>query len=183
MASERKSELELLHALGELIVWFQNAENWMKKFVGVLLDIKDEKLCKIVTSDMPFQPLWHVLMSLYRYREEDKSSVKQFEKLLWTIEQLEKKRNKLIHSGWFSSPSGIIQVKSTAKFRNGLNVVEEAYDISKIKDISKQLKKATQELVLKFYYGWLAGHAPELADRIYYKKVYEKSQETKTKET
>ena len=131
-------ETEFLAAYGKLSVKFAFTEELMKQFINFLLDPKDSKVGSCITADMPFNPLYHALMSLYRLKENNEDLVNIFSKLLDDIKKIEEKRNKFIHSIWRinSSSNTAIRFKRTAKFSVGLNRDDKEYDISEInKDI------------------------------------------------
>jgi hypothetical protein len=160
MNTTSKLKTELLVALGELTVRFSYMEVEMKHFIGNLINMDDQRIGKIITSDMPFKPLWHALMSLYRHSELDKSLVKEFQTLLNSVEELESKRNNLIHSDWILSPFKIIKSKSTAKFGRGLSTEVREYKLTEIKHLNVEISKATRELT-KFKTRWLTKHPSE----------------------
>jgi len=149
-------------ALGNLTAQFAFTEEWMKYFIALLLNKEDEKLGRSVVADMSFQPLWHALMSLYRYTETDPKLVKKLEDLLREIQKLATKRNDLIHSYWFvGNPSKqIMRIKTKAKFDRGLQMTIEPMDVEQVQSIVREINVANDRLI-DFVLDWSEAHPPK----------------------
>jgi hypothetical protein len=146
MESESAIEfkIEFFRSFGEYFYEFSFIEELMKQFINSLLDSKDDDVGSCITADMPFNGLYHSLMSLYRLKEKDPLMVEKLEKVLGDIKGLEERRNKFIHSIWKIDPktSTAKRSKRTAKFGVGLNRDDKKYNIAEINKENDLLKDA-----------------------------------------
>jgi hypothetical protein len=160
--SRRELESEFFMALGKFTYQFSILEDVMKVFAGMLINVNNEDIGRIMTSSTSFQPLYHSLMSLYRSQETEQSLVTEFEKLLDETYKLNEKRNNLIHSIWDVgvTSDSIKRTKRTARFSKGLQMEVETYQVDDINELTDQLIEATQALFM-FSFNWQVKHPSE----------------------
>lgn len=152
MSSPSELNNRLLVELGKVTVNFSKVEHQMKLLVAFLINPHNQKVGTIITADMPFSPLYHNLMSLFRNQVSNKKRIELMEKTLREIEALEKKRNTLIHSQWYVTfpKEEIKRFKATAKFSQGLSVTLEKFDPKAVSELNNGLIKAALTLTNLF---------------------------------
>jgi hypothetical protein len=151
---------EFFMAFGEFNYIFALIEELMKQFINAFIDNRHSKVGGCITADMPFNPLYHALMSLCRLKEP--TMVEKLESALNAIDTLEKTRNKHIHAVWKIDPDTktITRLKNTAKFGIGFNPDRKEYTLSTIRiDIDELI---TQGIVLNaLLEKWTTENSPK----------------------
>jgi hypothetical protein len=111
----------ILTAIGDVVVSFALLEQEVQNLSGTMLD-QDAKVGKIVAASMSFSNRRALAISLFKHRYGESEDLELLRKLLRTAEQMEVKRNQIMHSIWGKGPSPetVVRLKATAREREGL---------------------------------------------------------------
>jgi hypothetical protein len=138
-----------LKSIGDITVSFSLLEWYLQIMVGSLLD-ENQKVSKIITSELSFKGVKALLMSLYIEKlGKDDADYNQLKGLLNRCGQAEGKRNQITHSMWGVGKNTdlITRIKTTAKEKHGIRFQNERMSPKDIEGIASEINQLTKELV------------------------------------
>jgi hypothetical protein len=154
--AEEKSWLpdEHLKALGQIIISFAYLEYLLKVNCGTLIISKLPHIGNVVTAELSFQNLLHLIVSIFKSTFKNKELQKRVEDLVNRIDnKIRPRRNMVAHSIWFPDSRGekvkgefVGRFKTTAKRRKGLDYQLEKYSAQDLWDIVSEIKDCTDGL-------------------------------------
>jgi hypothetical protein len=135
-----------LEALGLISANFQCLEMYMQIFAWDLIG-EDQNVGQIVTSQLSFQRLCDLLVSLFKYRTKDSRLIQELERLVKRASEVAGQRDVAIHSCWAGDlETEILRVKMTAKRKSGLKHQFEDTDPESLLTIARSIKRVWEDL-------------------------------------
>jgi hypothetical protein len=144
----RNRKDRFLAALGLISVNFQCLEKHMEFFAWALIG-EEQGVGQIVTSQLSFQRLCDLLVSLFRYRTEDSGLIQELEGLVKRASQVVGERDIATHSCWAGDLDlDILRVKVTAKRKTGLQHQYEHVDPDDLLTIAHSIKQVWEDMLM-----------------------------------
>ena len=108
----------------------------------------DQRVGQIITSQMSFQNLVHLLGSLFKHRGFDAEKITAFDKLLGEAMQIEQRRNEITHSIWAThqDEGKSSRVKITARFKKGFEMQWEPMGVDELKQIADSITNVAHKI-------------------------------------
>jgi len=95
---------EHFHPLGQINANFSDLEADISNLIWSLIGA-NKRIGQIVTDRVPFARLLTMLNLLFEERCEDKRLCAELKKLVKRTDKIRKRRNKFVHSVWFTNPT------------------------------------------------------------------------------
>lgn len=116
--------------LGRMLLRFNALESISRFVFCQLLDDIPEREAEALLSSLPFQRLRQALLGIYRERAGDGPEVEELRKLLQKADQLEQRRNALVHSSYVYSalPARFDRVKIKVGGNGSINAQLESFE-------------------------------------------------------
>jgi len=138
---------EHLKHIGDITVSFAMLESVIQFFTWMLF-ADNQRIGQIVTSELSFNKLRALLISLYleRYREDD--DFKTLRSLMQRAAAAEEKRNQITHSMWGAGGDAdtITRIKTTAKEKHGFRFHDENISSEKLSSFVIEIKGLASEI-------------------------------------
>lgn len=137
----------LFSEIGRVTVRWAELEDVLADFIVCLLNDERTYTC-IVATELGYQGLTNLLVSLYIARHGDDTDLASLRKLLAQADAVEQTRNQIVHSTWVSAgaPHVVTRIKSTAKRKRGYDTVVENYDLDRFRAVSDEIARVRSEL-------------------------------------
>ena len=138
---------QLFAEIGRVTVRWAELEDVLGDFVASLLD-DERKYTRVIATELSYQGLTNLLVSLYIERNGDDSDLASLRQLLARADAVEQIRNQIVHSTWISAgaPHVVTRVKSTAKRKRGYSTTVENYDLDRFRAVSDEIAKVRSAL-------------------------------------
>jgi hypothetical protein len=143
---DRQDEIHRL--IGRVSSNFNGLEKYIQTLITQLIGA-GQQLGEIITSELSFRNLISLLFSLYKFKKTDKKYIDKMDKICKKANELEQKRNQVIHSTWafnIKSEKEVLRVKTTSKYKKGLNYVFENKNINELHILSDDIVKLISEV-------------------------------------
>lgn len=139
---------DMLTLIGDITVSFSTLEHKFQLIASDLISRTDNKLGLIITSELSFQRLRALNVSLYLHKYGEDENHGKFRELISKAAELENKRNGIIHSIWISSgqPGVVVRSKTTAKEKKGLKHFHEEIGLPHLKEFLLNIKTLSHEV-------------------------------------
>jgi hypothetical protein len=130
--------------LGRLTFEYSILESYLSRLLLALLKA-DEHAGNTVLSQLSFRTILTSVEALYPAQVKDKRQVSQMSATFLEIENLEARRNQLIHSFWQFDPPNrkIVRRKSSTKPNRGMKVLVESVDPTQVHELCNEIVHAT----------------------------------------
>jgi len=141
---------EHLRALGKITTNFAMLEEVVSVCIWGLIG-EEQRLGRVITTELSFSRKVDLLSSLYRYRINSAEKLSELNELLNQLALAEEKRNSITHSHWGagSTKQTITRIKATAKRGAGLKFQFEKMNVDDLNEIADFIAKLAYT-VLKF---------------------------------
>lgn len=118
-----------LEPLGQINANFSEVEADISSLIWTLIG-SNKRIGQIVTAQLSFRKLLDTLSALFKEQYKDEDLQNKLKKLLKQADKINAKRNRFVHSVWFTNPTTlrIRRVKVIANRKKGLQM--EAEDLS-----------------------------------------------------
>jgi len=137
----KKKHDELHRRIGQISSYFNGLEKYIKMLIFKLIG-PDIRIGEIVTSELSFRNLISLLFSLYKYRKSDPNDIAKMNEICKRANNLETKRNQVIHSIWAVNPNTeekLLRIKVTAKYKHGLKHTFEKTNIIELQKLNDEI--------------------------------------------
>src|SRR5262249_31523466 len=122
---------DVVSAIGRVVVNFQHLEFTIVGLIWIMA-AADEEIGQRITAHLMFSKLLDLLTSVFRYRVQTPTLVKQFESLISRARSVNTDRNRNVHSWWFTNLDGFepSRLKLSAKgAQDGSNIDMDALSV------------------------------------------------------
>ncbi len=145
---------DILAEIGKVIVVSTYIEDSLAEIIGriVIVGGKTHELGLIMTAELSFKQKISILDSLLLLTLGEKSShVAEFNKIKPLLHNAQEERNIVAHSTWAKQSDTktthtVLQMKSTAKQKKGLQIKHTSLDLEALQAISEKIGIAYVEL-------------------------------------
>ena len=150
--------------LAKSIIWFQHIENTICTCISALSGM-DEKIGKIVTTEMSFRAKVSILSALATFHSKTDEPHEDIQELIKRIRWAEQERNRLVHSMWDlneDKPGTILREK--AAIRKGKHkIAQEDFLPEDLQDLKGLFEGINTDLIYLF-----TEHYPEFKEKLHY---------------
>jgi hypothetical protein len=137
----------LFAEIGRVTVRWAELEDVLGDFIASLLD-DERRYTRVIATELSYQGLTNLLVSLYIERHGDDSDLASLRQLLVRADAVEQARNQIVHSTWISAGVShvVTRVKSTAKRKHGYSTFVEKYDLDRFRAVSDEIANVRSDL-------------------------------------
>jgi hypothetical protein len=127
------------HALGEVLLSFQALDDQVSLSISFLIGRGDD-IGEIVTARLAFRAKLDLLGVLFRHERIRSANLDRLSELLAACEQIEGKRNEMVHSRWQQTLDGVgmTRTKVTVHRKKGLQTSSEVLTPGQVRAIGHQ---------------------------------------------
>lgn len=126
-------------ALGEALVWFEELDDQLSAGISFLVGRGDD-VGQIVTAGLSFRAKPDLFGALFRNKRPQSENLERLDALLGACQQIEQKRNEVVHSRWLHDLDGfgMTRTKVTAHRKRGLQRHSEKLTPAQVQTIAHQ---------------------------------------------
>lgn len=139
---------EHLIQLGRIVVNFSSLELHLK-FVTYGLISNNQQIGQTILANMSFNAILNTFGSLLVIEFKDKSIVDEFKELINSINEVNEKRNKIIHSYWMLDETNneVSIMKQKSNGLKGIKIDKSTFSESDIKKVADEIIILTNYLM------------------------------------
>jgi hypothetical protein len=134
-----------IFAVGEIAVNSSGLEDRIKFFIGELIGNDIEMSKRLLAGEMASN-LLRIFETLFRYRIQEESKLKDMKKLVNDIEKSNRMRNRYVHAVWIFTSASTVRKENPSKINGIYDPDIEVPTIAKLRDISRNIKTLTIRL-------------------------------------